>query len=183
MFAHAFAHALAPPQLLVPDMQCSRCVHWVKAALKHADGVLDATVSLTSHTAYVFTRGPLGALLRASAAAGYSASLAASGPGKEANAAGDACALQVRVPAPLDQPPTADASVEAATLLRVRGLSCAACASTVERAARRVRGVASASASVLAGTLAVTWRAPRPTRGGTPDDVAAAVRAAGDAAL
>ena len=156
-------------------MQCSRCVHWVKAALKHADGVLDATVSLTSHTAYVFTRGPLGALLRASAAAGYSATLAASAT----PVVGDACALQVRVPAPLVEPPPAEAGVEAATLLRVRGLSCAACASTVERAARRVRGVASASASVLAGTLAVTWQAPRPTRCGTPDDVAAAVRAAG----
>jgi cation transport ATPase len=58
-------------------------------------------------------------------------------------------------------------------------MSCAACTNTVERAARRVPGVASASASVLAGTAAVTWRNPPPPRCGTPADVAAIIRAAG----
>jgi Cu+-exporting ATPase len=162
------------PQLLVPDMKCDRCVEWVKAALNSADGVLDAAVSLDARSADVSTRGPLAALLRAAAAAGYSASLMAAA----AAPADDACALQVRVATPEDG--TAAAScVEAATLLRVRRMSCAACASTVERAARRVPGVASCSASVLASTASVTWRSPRPARCGTPEDVAAAVRAAG----
>ena len=65
------------PQLLVPDMKCDRCVEWVKAALNSADGVLDAAVSLDARSADVSTRGPLAALLRAAAAAGYSASLMA----------------------------------------------------------------------------------------------------------
>ena len=155
-------------------MKCDRCVEWVKAALSRADGVLDAAVSLDGRSADVSTRGPLAALLRAAAAAGYSASLMAAA----AAPADDACALQVRVATPEDCT-AAESCVEAATLLRVRRMSCAACASTVERAARRVPGVAACSASVLAGTASVTWRSPRPARCGTPEDVAAAVRAAG----
>ena len=158
-------------------MKCDRCVAWVKAALSRAEGVLDASVSLDAKAADVSTRGPLAALLRAAAAAGYSASLAVTFQAEAEACGAERSTLQVSVPPPDD--PAHAGSAEAATLLRVRRMSCAACASTVERAARRVPGVASASASVLAGTASVTWRSPKPARCGTADDVAAAVRAAG----
>jgi Cu+-exporting ATPase len=119
-------------------------------------------VSLADRTAEVHTRGPLSALLRATATAGYPATFSAA-------------------PASPDPPPprAAPSTGTTTTLLRVRRMSCGACASAVERAARRVRGVASASVSLLAGTAIITWQTPPPPRCGTPADVAAAVAAAG----
>jgi hypothetical protein len=181
-------------------MKCGRCAEWVDAALRGAEGVhvraprvcamllfapwlkhsrcaQDVAVSLDRHSVEVSTRGPLAALLRAVAAAGYDAA--------PASADEDAVsALDIRIPPAEDGAPAcaAAAAPEAAgssTLLRVRRMSCAACSNAVERAARRVPGVASASASLLAGTASVTWRVPRPLRCGTPADVAAAIRAAG----
>ena len=153
-------------------------------------------MSLSDHCAYVSTRGSLAALLHAAAAAGYGASvMGADGMQHDAPLLGRAPATAEASVCVLPAPAEVDAAMELAsrrtatsrsvsgqpptTLLRVRGLSCAACTNAVERAARRVPGVASASSSLLAGTAVVTWCSPPPRRCGTPEDVAEAIRSAG----
>jgi copper chaperone CopZ len=155
-------------------------------------------VSLERLCAEVSTRGSLAALLRAAAATGYAASVVGAAPAACADAfayaegesrclaeAQSRRVLLLRAASVHSGGAAAAAAAAAAgeaaapTLLRVRRMACGACVGTVERAARRVPGVLSVSASLLAGTAAVTWRSPRPARCGTADDVAAAVRAAG----
>ena len=145
--------------LTVAGMVCETCVEWVRSALRQYDAVGGGSVevSLVSGTASLSTWAPVRHLLRAVASAGFVAaplakldepdvavSAGAGGLGQE-EASGRDGHHPVAVPA-LD-----------GTLLRVRGLSCAACTSTVEALARGVSGVESASCSLLTASLVVRW--------------------------
>jgi len=163
--------------LSVPGMACSRCTEWVATALQSVEGVNSVSVSLEEGTAEVDSCSGAAPLLRAAQSTGFEARLllGSSAP-VVSEAQPEASALQLgqtnsrKLSTPATEPATG------ASLLRVWNLSCAACASSVERAVMRLPGVQSVSVSLLANTAMVTWKHGE---AGSASAVADAIRAAG----
>ncbi|KAK9840963.1 hypothetical protein WJX81_002856 [Elliptochloris bilobata] len=146
-------------KLRVTGMHCSACSTAVEHALAALPGVRSAAVSLTMQQADV-VRAPGGAseadLVAAVEATGFEARVLSAGAAPSGTAALDTA------------------------VLRVGGMTCAACAAAVERACLGVPGVASAAVNVLAARAEVAFD---PDRTG-PRHLLAAMQDAGfEAAL
>lgn len=138
------------------------------------------SISLQRKTVEVLLSGGLAGVLQILEEIGFPARLLDAPPQTRAGALGAAGAAATSKTAAGDgasafgrpqRAPPADTS-----LLRIRGMSCAACAATVERTARRIPGVADAAVSVLGHSALLTWAPGCPPN---PEAVAAAVRASG----